>query len=112
MTIKNQNKIMVGKILKAVRKEYTNIHQAALLLVIFSFVSQFVGLVRDRMLVSKLGPSLPLDIYYAAFKIPDIIFVSVASLVAVTAIMPFGKSVLRPAKMKQKYFCPTCFPLF
>lgn len=104
MTIKNQNKIMVGKILKAVRKEYTNIHQAALLLVIFSFVSQFVGLVRDRMLVSKLGPSLPLDIYYAAFKIPDIIFVSVASLVAVTAIMPFWKERLATGKNEAEVF--------
>jgi len=103
---------MVGKILSAVRKEYTNIHQAATLLVIFSFISQFVGLIRDRMLVSKIGPSLPLDTYYAAFKIPDIIFVSIGSLVAVTAIMPFFKERLAKSKNDAEEFLASTLSAF
>jgi putative peptidoglycan lipid II flippase len=36
-----------------------------------------------------LGASAPLDIYYAAFRIPDFLYVTVASLAAVTALLPF-----------------------
>jgi putative peptidoglycan lipid II flippase len=85
---------MVSKLLSSIQKRSESIHSAALILIIFSFISQFLGLIRDRALVSYLGPSLPLDVYYAAFRIPDIIYATVASLVAVTAIMPFLKERL------------------
>jgi putative peptidoglycan lipid II flippase len=80
---------MVNRLLKLLRKEYGSMHQAALLLGFFSLASQLLGLVRDRALVSFLGPSLSLDVYYAAFRIPDFIYTSLASLVAVTAVIPF-----------------------
>lgn len=80
---------MVSRIFQLIRKQYGNIHQAAILLGLFSLISQLLGLVRDRALVSHLGPSLSLDVYYAAFRVPDFIFTVLASLVAVTAIIPF-----------------------
>jgi putative peptidoglycan lipid II flippase len=64
-------------------------HQAAVLLGVFSLISQLLGLVRDRLLAHTIGPSATLDIYYAAFRIPDLIYLSVASLASITVLMPF-----------------------
>lgn len=80
---------MVSRLFQLIRKQYSSMHQAALLLGVFSLTSQLLGLVRDRALVSHLGPSLSLDVYYAAFRVPDFVYTVVASLVAVTAIIPF-----------------------
>lgn len=77
------------KILKFFGKEYGNINQAALLLGLFALLSQILGLFRDRLLVHFIGPGQMLDIYYAAFRVPDLIFISIASLASITVIIPF-----------------------
>src|SRR5688572_25942542 len=77
------------KILKIFNREYGNINQAALLLGSFAFLSQILGLFRDRSIAHFIGPSPLLDTYYAAFRIPDLIFVSIASLVSITVLIPF-----------------------
>ena len=61
------------KIFKIFNKEYGNINQAALLLGSFAFFSQVLGLIRDRLLAHFVGPGQALDIYYAAFRVPDFI---------------------------------------
>lgn len=40
----------------------------------FSFVAALVALLRDRILASHFGASRMLDIYYSAFKLPDLVF--------------------------------------
>src|SRR3989338_9116862 len=77
------------KIFKILGKEYENINQAAILLGGFALLSQILGLLRDRLLAHFVGPSASLDIYYAAFRIPDLIFISIASLASITVIIPF-----------------------
>src|SRR3989338_10675577 len=77
------------RILRIFGREYGNINQAALLLGFFAFLSQILGLLRDRFIAHLIGPSSSLDTYYAAFRIPDLIFVSIASLVSVTVLIPF-----------------------
>jgi putative peptidoglycan lipid II flippase len=47
---------------------------AALLVALSSLVSRFLGIFRDRILASQFGAGDTLDIYYAAFRIPDLIF--------------------------------------
>lgn len=64
-------------------------NQAALVLAVFSIISQLCGLLRDRLLASLVGPSPILDTYYASFRIPDFLYVSFASLFAVTVLIPF-----------------------
>ncbi len=46
----------------------------ALLIASASLASKFLGLVRDRLLFSRYGAGDTLDAYYAAFKLPDLIF--------------------------------------
>jgi peptidoglycan biosynthesis protein MviN/MurJ (putative lipid II flippase) len=80
---------MVKKIIAIFNKEFGNINEAALLLGFFAFLSQVLGLVRDKIFAHSLGTSAPLDIYVAAFRIPEFLYVSVASFVSVTVILPF-----------------------
>ncbi|MFA7191690.1 MAG: lipid II flippase MurJ [Candidatus Paceibacterota bacterium] len=85
---------MVSKLLKLLNKEFHGVNEAALLLGLFTFVSQLLGLYRDRMLAHMIGPGPTLDVYYAAFRIPDFLYVSVASLASITVLMPFMMSRL------------------
>jgi putative peptidoglycan lipid II flippase len=77
------------KIFRIFSKEYGSINQAALLLGLFAFLSQILALFRDRSIAHFIGPSPELDAYYAAFRIPDLIFVSIASLASITVLIPF-----------------------
>ncbi len=77
------------RILKIFGKEYGNINQAALLMGCFTLLSQILALFRDRFIAHYIGPSQQLDAYYAAFRVPDLIFISIASLASITVLIPF-----------------------
>ena len=47
---------------------------AALLLGISSLLSGLLGLVRDRLLAGRFGAGPELDVYFAAFRIPDFVY--------------------------------------
>ncbi len=80
---------MVSKLIKLLNKDITSMNQAALVLAVFSVLSQLIGLFRDRFLASTIGPSASLDVYYAAFRTPDFIYNAIASLFSVTVLIPF-----------------------
>ncbi len=80
---------MVSRIIRFLNRESSGINDAALLLGLFTFVSQILGLVRDRLLATYVGAGAHLDLYYAAFKIPDFLYVSVATLAGITVLLPF-----------------------
>jgi putative peptidoglycan lipid II flippase len=80
---------VVKKVLNILGREWSGLHQAAFLLGSFALLSQVLALVRDRMFASSFGASSTLDVYYAAFRIPDLVFAGVASLVSVTVLIPF-----------------------
>lgn len=52
----------------------STVTSAALLVGFFSVLSRCVGLVRDRVLVHAVGVGSTLDAYYAAFRVPDMLF--------------------------------------
>jgi putative peptidoglycan lipid II flippase len=56
------------------RKITTTVTGGAIILATASVVSRLLGLIRDRLLASHFGAGDVLDTYYAAFKIPDLIF--------------------------------------
>ena len=78
----------VRAFLSAMGLEVRGMHQAAYLLALFALLSQLLGLVRDRMLASSFGASHTLDVYYAAFRVPDLLFATVASLLSLYALLP------------------------
>ncbi|MFH1388126.1 MAG: murein biosynthesis integral membrane protein MurJ [Patescibacteria group bacterium] len=79
------------------------ITSAAIILGAASLVSRFLGLIRDRILAGTFGVGDELDIYYAAFRIPDLVF----SLLVVGAIsagfIPVFVSYLNKDKNKSWY---------
>jgi putative peptidoglycan lipid II flippase len=79
----------MGKILRIFTKESGSINQAALLLGCLTLLSQILALFRDRSIAHFIGPSPSLDAYYAAFRVPDLIFVCIASLASITVLIPF-----------------------
>jgi putative peptidoglycan lipid II flippase len=79
----------MNKILRIFTKESGSISQAALLLGCLTFLSQVLALFRDRSFAHFIGPSPTLDAYYAAFRVPDLIFICIASLASITVIIPF-----------------------
>ncbi|HOY11470.1 MAG TPA: lipid II flippase MurJ, partial [Candidatus Paceibacterota bacterium] len=79
---------MVNKVIKLFRREVAGLHEAAILLGLFALTSQFLGLIRDRLLAGSLGAGTALDIYYSSFRIPDLIFATIASFVSVTVLIP------------------------
>jgi len=70
-------------------REVRGLHQAAYVLAAFALGSQLLALVRDRLLASEFGADLTLDIYYAAFRIPDLLYVLFASSLSVYVLIPF-----------------------
>lgn len=77
------------KILKIFTKESGSINQAALLLGCLTLLSQILALFRDRSFAHFIGPSPALDSYYAAFRVPDLIFICIASLASITVLIPY-----------------------
>ncbi|MES2953187.1 MAG: murein biosynthesis integral membrane protein MurJ [Patescibacteria group bacterium] len=81
-------------------REEGGLHGAAFLLGVSSLASGVLALVRDRIFAHTLGAGSELDIYYASFRIPDFLFVTVASFVSMTVLIPIlikkmdGKSVV------------------
>jgi putative peptidoglycan lipid II flippase len=51
-----------------------NIGWAAVIVGFSSFISRFLGVFRDHILAGQFGAGDELDIYYAAFRVPDLIF--------------------------------------
>src|SRR3989344_7830673 len=64
------------------------LHQAAYVLATLTLASQALALLRDRVFAHTFGASEVLDLYYAAFRVPDLVFALVASLVSAYVIIP------------------------
>jgi putative peptidoglycan lipid II flippase len=79
---------MVRSFLSVVNREVRGMHQAAYVLAAFALGSQVLALLRDRLLAATFGASHTLDIYYAAFRVPDTLFATVASLLSLYALLP------------------------
>jgi putative peptidoglycan lipid II flippase len=93
--------------------EIRGLHQAAFLLALFAFGSQILAVVRDRTLAHTFGAGVELDIYYAAFRIPDLLFVLFVSALSVYVLLPF----VERARQEQGdgaagHILSQCFTLF
>ena len=69
-------------------REVSSIHAAALILGSAAFLSKLLGLLRDRLLAARFGAGDVLDVYYAAFQIPDLLFTIFLIGAASAAVLP------------------------
>ncbi len=80
---------MVRRVFNFMYKEVRGLHQAAYILALFAIGSQLLAVVRDRLLASLFGAGPELDLYYTAFRIPDLMYVLFASVLSVYVLLPF-----------------------
>ena len=52
----------------------SSITSAAIIIGAAAFTSRLLGIVRDRILAGQFGAGTTLDVYYAAFRIPDLVY--------------------------------------
>ena len=95
---------MVQRIKNILQSQIKGLHQAAYVLGAFAILSQVFALLRDRLLAGRFGAGVELDMYYAAFRLPDILFVLFAGLISISILVP--KIVEKQEKKKelQRYF--------
>ena len=103
---------MVKRIMAMFNREISGLHEAAYLLGIFALLSQILALVRDKLLALTFGAGHALDIYYASFRIPDLIFVSVGSLVSASILLPYFIERFEGGEEKGKSFSNGIFTVF
>lgn len=79
---------MVRRIIERIAAPIRGLHQAAYLLAALTFASQALALLRDRTFAHSFGAGQTLDFYYAAFRVPDLVFALVSSLVSAYVLIP------------------------
>lgn len=88
---------MIGRVF---HKKTHTIGLAALIIGCSSIISALLGLLRDRLLASQFGAGIELDIYYAAFRIPDLVFGILISGGIVAAFLPVFSEYYRNNKQE------------
>lgn len=90
---------------KIFRQPTSSITVAAALVALSSLISRFLGIFRDRILAGQFGAGASLDIYYAAFRIPDLIF-NLLVLGALSAgFIPVFTSLIKDFSCEAKNGC-------
>lgn len=107
ITHKNFEKFVIKKLLQSKllldSEPSSSVISAALIITIAGLASRILGLVRDRFLASTFGAGDTLDIYYAAFRIPDLIY-NVLILGALSAaFIPVFTGLVSQKKDKQAW---------
>jgi putative peptidoglycan lipid II flippase len=65
------------------------IFKNSVLLAVFSILSVLLGIVRDRLLATQVGVGPILDIYNAAFRLPDFLYAMSLAFVTAGTVVPF-----------------------
>src|SRR3989339_942602 len=100
------------RVIDILHKEVPFLHEAAYLLAFFTFGSQLFALVRDRLLAHSFGTGETLDVFYAAFRIPDTMYAFLASMVSLFVLIPFLEAAGRNGVHELKEFLSDMFSFF
>lgn len=95
--------------LRFLSTEVRGLHAAFYVLAISALLSSLLALLRDRLLAHTFGAGTALDLYYAAFRIPDLIFVATAALVSVYILIP---ELARRSQGEQRSYIDTIVVVF
>lgn len=99
-------------VLSLLHREVRGLHEAAYILAFFTLASQLCALFRDRMLAHIFGAGQTLDVFYAAFRIPDVMYAVLASLVSLFVLIPFLESARRDGDDAVRVFLSDIFTFF
>lgn len=100
------------RVLSLLHREVRGLHEAAYLLAFFTFGSQVFALVRDRLLAHQFGAGEVLDIFYAAFRVPDTMYALLASTVSLFVLIPFIEAAQQKGEHELRVFLSNMFSFF
>ncbi len=103
---------MVEKFRKLFNQSTAGLHEAAIVLGLSAVASQLLALARDRIFAHIFGAGAQLDVYYAAFKIPDLLFATVASMVSLSVLIPYFTRELAKGVEPAREFLDSVFTTF
>ncbi len=83
-------------------KKQTSVGSAAFILVLMVFVSRVLGLVRDRLLSARFLPD-DLGVYFAAFRLPNLLFELLVMGALTSAFIPVFTKYLSQDKEKEAW---------
>lgn len=90
---------------RILNSETKTINRAAVILAASSLVSGILGLFRDRLLAGTFGAGSELDIYYAAFRIPDFVaMVLIMGSISAAIIPLFSEYLVKSKEEAWKFF--------
>lgn len=78
----------MNRVFRLLSFEVRGIQSAVYVLAAFALLSSLLALLRDRLLAGSFGAGTELDLYYAAFRVPDLVFVALGALVSVYVLIP------------------------
>jgi putative peptidoglycan lipid II flippase len=93
-------------------REIRGLHEAAYILAFFTLGSQLFALVRDRLLAHTFGAGETLDVFYAAFRVPDVMYAVLASMVSLFVLIPFLEDARREGDEAVRTFLSYMFSFF
>lgn len=84
---------------RLISRPITSITAAAALVASFSVVSRFLGVIRDHILAGSFGADLSMDMYYAAFRVPDFIYNLVVLGALSAGFIPIFSEMIKKAEV-------------
>ena len=69
-------------------RQSNSIFSAAILIGFFALMSRLLGVVRSRIYAEKFGAGIELDMFFAAFRIPDLVFAILIAGAVTSAFIP------------------------
>lgn len=103
---------MVSRLIQKLTQETYSMHKAALLIAALSLTSQILAVVRDKLLAHIFGAGEALDVYYAAFRIPDFLYATLGSVLAAIVFLPLFTEKKDESKEKADLFTNSVFTFF
>ena len=103
---------MIRRLFNFFHAELKGVHQAALLLGIAAILAKILALLRDRLLAASFGAGETLDIYFAAFRVPDFIYTLSLFITASAVLIPILLSINFKDEDKTGLFLSEIISLF
>src|SRR3990167_6633080 len=85
-----------------VTKKQNSVRSAAVVLVSMVFASRVLGLIRDRLLAARFAPD-ELGVYFAAFRLPNLLFELLVMGALTSAFIPVFTKYLTHNKEKEAW---------
>ena len=102
----------VRALFRTLHSEVRGLHEAAYVLAAFTLAAQIAALVRDRVFAHTFGAGETLDLFYAAFRVPDMLYAILASAVSLFVLIPFLEEAAKEGSAATRRLVSELFTVF